>query len=396
MPIDRRPIRRGWVDVVDGVVVGVGSPQDDPAHGAPPRPEIDLGDAIVMPGLVNAHTHLELSGLRDQVPPSPTMPAWAEQVMTLAAGERPEAGAITRAIDEAVRTGTTLVGDVSNTLASVAPLQAARLPAVVFREVLGFDEQTPQAWVSALGRDCRDGSTGDLRLRLAAHAPYSVSPALFAALRDTAGAHRLWPLSVHAAESSEELEFLRSGTGAWRQILEQRRRWDPAWRPSGAGVVGYLDELGWLDAHIVLVHGVQLTDSELAQAAEAGATLVTCPRSNRWTGAGVPPVEAFYRSGIRVAIGTDSLASADDLNLFSELRELRRCAPSVPASALLHSATAAGADALGFGPEIGRIAPGARARLITVQGAGRVDDVEEYLVSGIQPDQIEWLSDRTG
>src|SRR2546423_11913533 len=110
-----------------------------------------------------------------------------------------------------------------------------------------------------------------------------------------------------------------------------------------------------------MVHGVHLTDGELARIAATGGTLVTCPRSNRWTGAVLPPLERFYASGARVAVGTDSLASVDDLNLFAELHAVRRLSGSIPARAILHSATAAGAAALGFGTELGTLDAGKRA-----------------------------------
>jgi cytosine/adenosine deaminase-related metal-dependent hydrolase len=121
----------------------------------------------------------------------------------------------------------------------------------------------------------------------------------------------------------------------------------------------------------VIAHGVQLEAAELARLAAAGATLVTCPRSNQWVGVGPPPVERFYASGVRVAVGTDSLASAPDLNVFSEIAELRRLAPSVPAPRLIESATRAGAEALGFGGELGAIAPGLRSALIAVDVPAR-------------------------
>jgi cytosine/adenosine deaminase-related metal-dependent hydrolase len=110
-----------------------------------------------------------------------------------------------------------------------------------------------------------------------------------------------------------------------------------------------------------------------------------------WTGAGEPPVGRFYASDVRVALGTDSLASVDDLNLFAELAMLRQLAPDVAPSRFLESATKHGADALGFGNELGTLEPGKRADLIAVDVPAEVDDVEEYLVSGIQPHQIRWL-----
>jgi 5-methylthioadenosine/S-adenosylhomocysteine deaminase len=136
---------------------------------------------------------------------------------------------------------------------------------------------------------------------------------------------------------------------------------------------------------------VQLTDDELRALAAAGATVVTCPRSNRWVGAGLPPVDRFYASGVRVAVGTDSLASVEDLNVFSELQMMRELAPAVPARRILESATRSGADALGFGDELGTIEPGKRAELIAVDVPADVVDVEEYLLSGIRPLDVRWV-----
>src|SRR5262249_60253973 len=123
---------------------------------------------------------------------------------------------------------------------------------------------------------------------------------------------------------------------------------------------------GFIDANTLAVHGVQMTAPDLATLAERGATLVTCPRSNGHTGAGAPPIEAFYKSGVRVAVGTDSLASAPDLNVFAELATMRALAPGVPAAALLDSATRQGARALGFNADYGTIDAGKRGRLVTV------------------------------
>jgi 5-methylthioadenosine/S-adenosylhomocysteine deaminase len=119
---------------------------------------------------------------------------------------------------------------------------------------------------------------------------------------------------------------------------------------------------------------------------------VTCPRSNRWVGVGYPPVERFYRSGVAVAVGTDSLASVEDLNLFSELKTMRWLAPSLPARSLLESATLVGAKALGLDAHLGSITPGKSAELIAVRLPGPVEDVEEYLVGGITGEQITWLN----
>ena len=133
---------------------------------------------------------------------------------------------------------------------------------------------------------------------------------------------------------------------------------------------------------------MQAGASDLAILASRGVTVVTCPRSNAWVGAGVPPVDAFYRSGVRVAIGTDSLTSVEDLNLFAELATLHRIAPAVRPADLLRSATLAGAEALGFGETHGAITRGRRAALIAVAVPPGTTDVEQYLVSGIEPGKI--------
>jgi cytosine/adenosine deaminase-related metal-dependent hydrolase len=214
---------------------------------------------------------------------------------------------------------------------------------------------------------------------------------LLRAIRQAVDQNGLTPCSVHLSESLEEVELIRNGTGVWRTLLEQLGAWDPCWLPPGGTPVQFLDEAGFLDARVLAVHGVQMTRADLDCLAARGATLVTCPRSNCHTGAGVPPIDDFYRSGVRVAVGTDSLASAPDLNLFAELAAMRALAPDVPAAALVRSATCHGARALCFDQDYGSISPGKLARLVAVHLPSSVDDVEEYLVGGIESDQLRWV-----
>ncbi|MDP2388735.1 MAG: amidohydrolase family protein, partial [Acidobacteriota bacterium] len=259
---------------------------------------------------------------------------------------------------------------------------------IVFHELLGFNdrdgagvERTRAARADAVG--C---------VSLAPHAPYSTSPELFQAIRAEVGASACPIMSVHLGESPEETELLATGTGPWRSMLELIGVWRDDWAVPGCGPVEYLDRLGVIDARTLVVHGVQFDDAALARLAAIGATLVTCPRSNQWVGVGLPPIQRFYDSGVPVAIGTDSLASVDDLNLFSELKTMRAIAPGVPASKLLESATLTGARALGLDADLGSLTPGKRAQIIAIELPGPVDDIEEYLVSGINPARIKHLS----
>jgi cytosine/adenosine deaminase-related metal-dependent hydrolase len=262
----------------------------------------------------------------------------------------------------------------------------------VFYEILRFNAQDPQAVVDQACRQIEALVPSDrVRPSLAAHAPYSVAPLVFRAIRQAMDRDPFAPCSVHLAESTAETEFIRSGTGPWRAFLEDVAAWNAAWVPPAVSPVQYLDDGGFLNERVLAVHGVQMTRGDLARLAARRVTLVTCPRSNRHTGAGVPPLEEFYRSGVRVAVGTDSLASAPDLSVFAELAAMRALAPSVPASMLLESATKNGAEALGFESDYGTIEPGKRARLLAALVPPGVGDVEEYLVSGVGPEYLRWI-----
>lgn len=383
LPIARPPIAGGTVTVDGDRIVGVGEFAGGPVE--------DLGNVAILPGLVNAHTHLELSWMRGQVPPGTSMPQWASRLMALrrtVSSEPPEP--IVDAIAEARASGTCLVGDVTNTFATFEPLLDSDLSAVLFRELLGFSAPDPEGLVKQVSEQIADLTPVEwLRPCLVPHAPYSVSPGLLQAI---ARASRGRPFSIHLGESAQEVEFLQEGTGEWRVLLEALNVWNPSWTPPACGPVEYLQRLGLVDANLVAVHGVQFTDGDLSRLASAGATVVACPRSNTWTGAGDPPVERFYASGVRVAVGTDSLASVENLNLFAELAAVRRLAPGVSAGRLLESATRAGATALGFQADFGSIEPGKRAQLLAVRLPDQVTNVEEYLVSGVTPSDVMWLS----
>jgi cytosine/adenosine deaminase-related metal-dependent hydrolase len=306
----------------------------------------------------------------------------------------PVLDAARRAIEQARATGTGLVGDVSNSLATVGLLRDAGMSAHVFHELTGFNLPDVSGRI-AEARNAADAADADGRsitIGLAPHAPYSVSPGLFKAIRRDVDSHPPCVTTVHLGESAQEIQFLRDGTGPARVMLERLGVWTDAWKPPGGSPVEYLEALGFLDARTLVVHGVQFGGGDIARLRAVGATLASCPRSNVHVGAGSPPLEAFYASGVDVAIGTDSLASVSDLNMFNELAEARRIAPRVPARRLLESATLTGARALGFDRDFGSIDAGKRAALVAVAlPSSDIPDVEEYLVSGVEPGAVSWL-----
>jgi aminodeoxyfutalosine deaminase len=385
LPIERTPIENGWVSAEGGVIRAIG-------HGRPPSgPVTDLGDTAILPGLVNAHTHLELSWLAGRIPPAAAMSTWIRGLMAArrdSPHEDMQRVTAAMALAKAREQGTIAFGDISNTLVTAPVLADGAAAAVLFHEVLGFAAHDADARAAdGADRVTRAAERG-MRPGLAPHAPYSVSPQLFGAVARESRARGLLS-SVHLGESPEEIEFLMTGRGPFADLLQELGVWRDDWRAPEAGPVEYLDRLGVLSPGLLVVHATQLKREALATLAARGCVIVSCPRSNQWVGAGDPPLDAFYASGATVALGTDSLASVESLDMFAELAAARRLS-SVSNAALLESATRGGAIALGLDASYGRIAPGLRGPLLAVDVPAGVSDVEEYLVAG-RPGNMWWV-----
>ncbi len=275
--------------------------------------------------------------------------------------------------------GTVAVGDVSNALGHLDLLSASSLSAVVYFELLSWDPAKAEAALvfaeqrrAEVARALRPG----LEVRLAAHAPHSVSPSLFGLLVRCGG-----PAALHLAESPDETAFLADGSGAWPGFLERRGLGQVAFAPPGSSPVRYADQLGVLHEGLVAVHGVQLDAADREILARRGVHVVLCPRSNRHLRVGAADVPALLASGVRLALGTDSLASAETLDVLDDAVLLRQQFPEVDPGALVRMATLGGARALGL-DELGSIAPGKRAALSFARAPGVEGDPHEFLLSG--------------
>ena len=227
-PIDQPPIRNGAVRVSNGRIAAIGTSEfkhDDVF--------IDMGDAVLLPGLINAHTHLELSWLRGRVPPANRFTDWVKTLVAIRRGTEqaitPEIVApIHDAISELQWTGTVAIGEVTNSLAAVEPMVQHGVKGVVFHELLGFRER--DGAVIAASREKRDAAARrGVRVTLAAHAPYSTSVELFKAIREAVNASPCPIMAVHLGESPEEVELLATGGGPWRGMLETIGVWRDDW-----------------------------------------------------------------------------------------------------------------------------------------------------------------------
>jgi cytosine/adenosine deaminase-related metal-dependent hydrolase len=374
LPVGGPPIRNGRVAVEQGRVAWVGAAGDP---SAPDGPVHLLGPGVLMPGLVNAHCHLELSYLRGRLPKGAGYVPWIESVV-LARGsvtEEQAAAATAAGVSELKQCGTVAVADVSNTLGSIAPLRAARLRAVVLHELLAWDPAAAEpAYIAGRARLPEPAEQVDVRL--AAHAPHSVSRRLLGLLVAEGG-----PAGIHLAESADEVTFLSEGDGAWGAFLERRGLGHVRYTPPRQSPVAYADAMGALHPHLIAAHCVQADAADLEILSRRRVHVAVCPRSNVNLGVGLPPLPQMLEAGVRVCVGTDSLASVDSLNVLDDVAALHRAFPAVPPPALIEMATRNGADALGLG-DVGTIAPGLAAALAYAPSVSPLDDPEAFVVSG--------------
>ena len=386
LPIRSSPIRNGAVLIDDLHRIADVGPAEILIPKYPSIKPNPLEHAIILPGLVNAHTHLELSMMKNVVPAGLDFSEWAFQTITtrMNFSEATVLADCEKAIRSMVESGTVAVGDIANHAATALPyLRRSGLYATVFNEVTGFAnhiaKQRFEEFVSKIV------SFDDERIQqtLAPHAPYSVSKPLF----ELIGRHlhsENSRTSIHLAESIDEVEFLKTGVGPMKSMIERIGRWDASWSAPGQSPVEYVHSLGLLGDRTMVVHAVHVNENDLSILAETRSFVCTCPRSNaRIDVGGTAPVKRMLEAGITVCIGTDSLASCDDLVLWNEMKALHSIHPSIPPETVLKMATLNGAQAIGFGERIGSIETGKDAALIAIRSIQKTEDPFACLVKGL-------------
>jgi cytosine/adenosine deaminase-related metal-dependent hydrolase len=362
------PLRDGVVEVRGGVVQAV-----RPARAGDPKGH----RGWIIPGLVNAHLHLELSGI-GRVPSGGGFLGWGKRMM---AAPRPSDPSIwSAAAAGMVEAGTAGVFDVSNRGDMGPILAAAGLRGVAQRETLGWSNRPGlDERVEAAREPATDGA---VRSRPGPHALYSTPPRLLVA---AAAARGGVPASIHLGEDDGEAQLVRDGRGPYRGWLQHLGVPDEELScfGRGRGLVDTLDDLGLLGPDLLVVHGVHLERGELQTLARRGVTVCLCPRSNRHIGGKLPPVSAMLAAGVPLAIGTDSTASAPDLDVLGEVAALVEACPDVEPLVWLVAATAGGSRALRR-PDLGRLERGRRPGILLI------DDVED-LVELVRRPPVRWL-----
>ena len=356
----RTVIENGAVAIQGSKIVDIGLYPTVGSSGA--SPTHDLGDAVLMPGLVNAHTHLDLTNSADSIQRVPKFTDWIFQII----GKRTPSTvgpSVREGVQQSLAGGATTVGDIDGTGGSMQILKDTPIRKVVFFEVLGFSGEHAAMGLTRLGAyvDSPPAPDSLLTSALSPHAPYSTSADIY---RQCVASG----LSVctHIAETEEELEFLSSGTGAFLDYLEAFGISTAEWIPPQLTPVQYMGTLGVLQKDSLLVHCNYLTDADITLLAESGASVVFCPRSHHYFYHTDHPVVQLIESGINVAIGTDSLASNWSLSLLDELKFLARTQPYIRPETLLNMVTCNGAKVLGLA-QVGRLEKDWQADIVVVR-----------------------------
>lgn len=366
VPVTSPPVREGAVAVEDGRIAYVG-----PARGAPAGESRDLGDALLLPGLVNAHTHLELTALRGVVPDLP----FAQWIATL---QRAKTSVMTPplyldaavlGIAEGLLAGITTYADTCDSGVAIDAMRHMGVRGIMYQEVFGphpADCDRSMRELRAKLALLEPKTTPLVRLGVSPHAPYTVSDALFEAVRDLTSDSRL-PVAVHTAESAEEETFVIEGSGAFAEA--HRRRNIPV-TARAESPVALLERAGLLRANTLLIHAVRTREADVARIARQRCAIAHCPASNARLGHGVAPLREWIDAGIPVGLGSDSMASNDRMHLLEEARlayfaQRGRAVhhPQISATQALELATIGAARALAIGDRAGSLEVGKDADL---------------------------------
>jgi cytosine/adenosine deaminase-related metal-dependent hydrolase len=362
----------GTVEVgPDGKVLGV--------HRKSPVVACDLGDVALIPGLINAHTHLEFSDLVEPLEPAQPFANWLRALLVYRRARGSAERAIVAGLAESQRCGSVAVGEIDTRGNPAQYAAAGPVQIVAFRELLGLDAATVALQLGTasefLDQSERENEPRVVR-GLSPHAPFTVHPRLLEGAI-TLVTHRQCPLAIHLAETRAELECLASGTGELVDLLNEAGIWQGPLYPSGTRPLDVLRRLESLP-HAVIAHGNYLADDEFEfLTRRPNFAVAYCPRTHAFFGHADHPWRKLLARGVTVAIGTDGRCSNPDLSVWRELQFLHRRFPDADGAALLRMGTLNGATALGLAARLGTIEPGKAPGLAVVR-LGIVGSVDPY------------------
>lgn len=387
LPIGAPPLPGGVVTIEGSRILSVG-----PHEGLPCE---DLGDVVLMPGLVNAHCHLDYTGLRGAILPSSSFATWIRRINELkrTLSDAEYLSHIESGFLELARHGTTTVCNIESFPELMVRMRPPLIRTWWFYEMLDIRSRihTEDVVAGALsffeGRPEWPGGFG-----LSPHAPYTTSLDLYRLARHCCAKYFM-PFTTHVAETEEEFDMFANASGALHRLLGGLGR-DMS-DTGGSTALGRLMEGGALPSDALLAHMNILTESDWSRLRGTQFSIVHCPGCHLYFERPPFAAERFVAEGFNLCLGTDSLASNKRLDMFREMQLFQRAHPSVGASAILRMATVNGARALGQTGKLGTLAPGAWADMIAVPVSG-VDagDVDEAVVWHTGPVVFSWVNGR--
>ncbi len=376
-------VENGFITVCNGIVMDAGKGRGDAGANL----EIELADRVLMPGVINAHTHLELTALWSMTRTGCGMIPWIESIIAARSAKASNSSqSVASGLFELKSKGTALVGEISSYGDPTAFLSFKDIAGIWFFESIK-DE------CKSLPRDVSFTSLREKKISFAAHAPHTTYPETITSTKEKCRRHG-GLFSIHVAESPEEIEFIDSGTGSFALFLNKRGM-DPKRFIHAKSPVRLLDKLGVLDSHTLAVHLNWAVKSDIEILAARHVRICICPRSNYAITQRLPDIQTMLSTGIRPALGTDSLASVSSLDIWDEITFITDSYKTISPEIVFNMATKWGAEALGFSERYGQIRPGASSRIISIrmESPQKKNIIERITTGDFDRSDLEWIPD---
>ncbi len=361
IPVTSEIIENGAVVVFNNKILDVGKKKEilSVYHGK----ITSFDDAIICPGLINAHCHIELSYLKGRISASNKFSEWLKEVISKK--ELPDRALISFNMKLMKKKGICAVIDIGNdpfwlTLASLSEINPQKPNINYFihlNEIIDPKGRLANAipFIPELNTDLNEYEK-DFTIGITPHAPYTVHPETFKAIKKISTGNTI--SSVHLAESGGENELFLNGTGDLVELLELRGHWPLSYLPANCSTTKYLDKLSFFDANTLCVHCIHVSDTDIQILKNNNVSIVVCPRSNMLLSGKIADIDNILKNQINISIGTDSLASNDKLSIFAEMSSLSSNFPEIDPEIILYMATMGGAKAMKLSDKIGSIEKG--------------------------------------